>query len=234
MRKAVFSTEKWIAQCSGHSPTLSALESQSRANQGSVVANPICKCRCHKAGHLQVRVAPGRRSTCVLKDAPLDKGPLGLPHKRPKTPKQCKNACKTGRAAVHETTGHPPSIQGLPQMEKTMRNLQSEILARLKRKTRPCSRMAISVRWHRVQNPSNLEIQGKQSPRQKMTIFVIFLHLFEFSGRSPGCIFLPCFFRISRFEGSVCSVPPDWDRNRRNWQTIRRLRNPAFGNPGFS
>ena len=33
--------------------TPSALESQSRANQGSVV----CKCRCHKAGHLQVRVA---------------------------------------------------------------------------------------------------------------------------------------------------------------------------------
>ena len=60
--------------------TPSALESQSRANQGSVVANPICKCRCHKAGHLQVRVAVGRRSTCVLKEAPLDKGPLGLPH----------------------------------------------------------------------------------------------------------------------------------------------------------
>ena len=58
--------------------TPSALESQSRANQGSVVANPICKCRCHKAGHLQVRVALGRRSTCVLKEAPLDKGPLGL------------------------------------------------------------------------------------------------------------------------------------------------------------
>ena len=45
--------------------TPSALESQSRCNQGSVVANPICKCRCHKAGHLQVRVALGRRSTCV-------------------------------------------------------------------------------------------------------------------------------------------------------------------------
>ena len=59
--------------------TPSALESQSRANQNSVVANPICKCRCHKAGHLQVRVALGRRSTCVLKEAPLDKGPLGLP-----------------------------------------------------------------------------------------------------------------------------------------------------------
>ena len=48
----------------------SALECQSRANQGSVVANPICKCRCHKAGHLQVRMAVGRRSTCVLKEAP--------------------------------------------------------------------------------------------------------------------------------------------------------------------
>ena len=34
--------------------TPSALESQSRANKGSVVANPICKCRRHKAGHLQV------------------------------------------------------------------------------------------------------------------------------------------------------------------------------------
>ena len=34
--------------------TPSALESQSRAEQGSVVANPICKCRRHKAGHLQV------------------------------------------------------------------------------------------------------------------------------------------------------------------------------------
>ena len=52
----------------------SALESQSRTNQGSVVANPICKCRRHKAGHLQVRV------TSVLKEAPLNKGPLGLPH----------------------------------------------------------------------------------------------------------------------------------------------------------
>ena len=61
--------------------TPSALESQSRANQGSVVANPICKCRRHKAGHLQVRVAVGKRSTvCVLKEAPLNKGPLGLPH----------------------------------------------------------------------------------------------------------------------------------------------------------
>ena len=40
--------------------TASALQSQSRANQGSVVANPICKRRCHKAGHLQVRVAVGR------------------------------------------------------------------------------------------------------------------------------------------------------------------------------
>ena len=59
--------------------TTSALESQSRASQGSVVANPICKCRCHKAGHLQVRVAVGRRSTCILKEAPLNKGPLGLP-----------------------------------------------------------------------------------------------------------------------------------------------------------
>ena len=58
--------------------TPSALESQSRAEQGSVVANPICKCRRHKAGHLQVRVAVGRRSTCVLKEAPLNKGPLGF------------------------------------------------------------------------------------------------------------------------------------------------------------
>ena len=63
------------------SATPSALESQSRAEQGSVVANPICKCRRHKAGHLQVRVAVGRRSTCVLKEAPLNKGPLGFPHK---------------------------------------------------------------------------------------------------------------------------------------------------------
>ena len=55
-----------------------ALESQSRANQGSVVANPICKCTRHKAGHLQVRVAVGKRSTCVLKEAPLNKGPLGF------------------------------------------------------------------------------------------------------------------------------------------------------------
>ena len=62
--------------------TPSALKSQFRANQGWVVANPICKCRCHKAGHLQVRVALGRRSTCLLKEAPLDKGPLGLPHKK--------------------------------------------------------------------------------------------------------------------------------------------------------
>ena len=59
--------------------TPSALESQSRANQGSVVANPICKCRRHKAGHLQVRVAVGRQSTCVLKEAPLNKGPLRFP-----------------------------------------------------------------------------------------------------------------------------------------------------------
>ena len=60
--------------------TPSALESQSRANQGSVVANPIFKCRRHKAGHLQVRVAVGKLSTCVLKEAPLNKGPLGFPH----------------------------------------------------------------------------------------------------------------------------------------------------------
>ena len=59
--------------------TPSALESRARANQGSVVANPICKCRRHKAGHLQVRVAVGKRSTCVLKEAPLNKGPLGFP-----------------------------------------------------------------------------------------------------------------------------------------------------------
>ena len=61
--------------------TPSALESQSRVKQGSVVANPICKCRRHKAGHLQVRVAVGRRSTCVLKEAPLNKGPLGFPQR---------------------------------------------------------------------------------------------------------------------------------------------------------
>ena len=54
-------------QCSLATP--SALESQSRASQSSVVAYPICKCRWHKAGHLQVRVAVGRRSTCVLKEA---------------------------------------------------------------------------------------------------------------------------------------------------------------------
>ena len=60
--------------------TPSALECQFSANQGSVVANPICKCRCHKAGHLQVRVAVGRRSTCVLKEDSLNKGCLGLPH----------------------------------------------------------------------------------------------------------------------------------------------------------
>ena len=60
--------------------TPSALESQPRAEQGSVVANPICKCRRHKAGHLQVRVAVSRRSTCVLKEAPLNKGPLGFLH----------------------------------------------------------------------------------------------------------------------------------------------------------
>ena len=70
------STGTWIAQCSGHSPPP---QSQSRAEQGSVVATPICKCRRHKAGHLQVRVAVGRRSTCVLKEAPLNKGPLGFP-----------------------------------------------------------------------------------------------------------------------------------------------------------
>ena len=40
--------------------TPSALESQSRAEQGSVVANPICKCGRHKAGHLHVRAAVGR------------------------------------------------------------------------------------------------------------------------------------------------------------------------------
>ena len=60
--------------------TPSALESQSRANQGSVIANPICNYRRHKAGHLQVRVAVGRQSTCVLEEAPLNKGPLGFPH----------------------------------------------------------------------------------------------------------------------------------------------------------
>ena len=50
-----------------------------QSRTGLVVANPICKCRCHKAGHLQVRVAVGRRSTCVLKEALLNQGPLGLP-----------------------------------------------------------------------------------------------------------------------------------------------------------
>ena len=42
----------------------------------SVVTNRICKCRCHKARHVQVRRAVGRRSTCVLKETPLNKGPL--------------------------------------------------------------------------------------------------------------------------------------------------------------
>ena len=60
--------------------TPSALETQYRANQGSVVANPICMCRYHKASHLEVRVAVGRRSTCVLTEAPSNKGPLRLPH----------------------------------------------------------------------------------------------------------------------------------------------------------
>ena len=70
--------------------TPSALESQSRANQGSVVANPICKCRRHKAGHLQVRVALGKRSTCVLKEAPLNKGPLGFPQKTEDFRRNCR------------------------------------------------------------------------------------------------------------------------------------------------
>ena len=67
LRKTDFSTGKWIgstgkliAHCGGPLATPSALESQSRAEQGSVAANPICKCRRHKAGHLQVRVAVGR------------------------------------------------------------------------------------------------------------------------------------------------------------------------------
>ena len=62
--------------------TPSALKSQFRANQGLVVANPICKCRWHKACDLQVQVAVGRRSSCVfklLKETPLNKGSLGLP-----------------------------------------------------------------------------------------------------------------------------------------------------------
>ena len=80
MRKANFSTEKWVAQYSGHSPLhRSALESQSRPNQGSVVATPTGKCRWLKAGHLQVRGAAGRRSTCALNEAPLNKGSLGFP-----------------------------------------------------------------------------------------------------------------------------------------------------------
>ena len=66
----------------------SALESQFRAEQGSVVANPICKCRRHKAGHLQVRVAVGRRSTCALKEAPLNKGLLGFPQTWNKNPRR--------------------------------------------------------------------------------------------------------------------------------------------------
>ena len=61
--------------------TPSALESQSRAKQGSVAANPICKCRRHMACHLQVRVAVGRQSACVLKEAPLNKDPLGFPQR---------------------------------------------------------------------------------------------------------------------------------------------------------
>ena len=62
-----------------------------QSRTGSAVANPICKCRCHKAGHLQVRVAVGRRSTCVLKEALLNQGPLGLPQlsKKPWKKKPC-------------------------------------------------------------------------------------------------------------------------------------------------
>ena len=50
-----------------------------QSQPGSVVENPVCKCRCHKAGHLQVRVAVGRRLTGVLKEAPLNGGSLGFP-----------------------------------------------------------------------------------------------------------------------------------------------------------
>ena len=67
----------------------SAFESQSRANQGSVVANPFCECaRWRKAGHSQVPVAVGRRLTCVLKEAPSFKYRLfrASPHPFAKPP----------------------------------------------------------------------------------------------------------------------------------------------------
>ena len=50
-----------------------ALESKLEANQGSVVANHIRKCRCEKAGHLQERVAVG---TGQAIDLCLNKKPL--------------------------------------------------------------------------------------------------------------------------------------------------------------
>ena len=70
-------TGKWIAQCGGHSPPPPPWKVSPEPTRASALANPICKCRRHKAGHLQVRVAVGRQSTCVLKEAPFKKGPLG-------------------------------------------------------------------------------------------------------------------------------------------------------------
>ena len=46
-------------------------ESQLGANQGSAPATPLCKCRCQQVGHLQVRVAEGRRSTCLFERSPF-------------------------------------------------------------------------------------------------------------------------------------------------------------------
>ena len=48
--------------------------SESGRRRWPIVAKPICKCRWHKAGRLQVRVAAGRRWTCVLKEARLNQG----------------------------------------------------------------------------------------------------------------------------------------------------------------
>ena len=91
MRKADFSTGKWIAQCGGHREmdcpvrwslaTPSALESQSRANQG------VCTCK----SHLQVQTPQGRSLASAsgsgqaidlcFERSPFKKGPLGLPQK---------------------------------------------------------------------------------------------------------------------------------------------------------
>ena len=49
--------------------TPSALESQNRAQELQI---PFASADATKAGHLQVRVAVGRWSTCVLKEAPLN------------------------------------------------------------------------------------------------------------------------------------------------------------------